>query len=244
MHGSTVLLEAYPALCAVADRIQLDGLPLDRAVTEVLAGYHELLRGLGRLSDEEAVGLFGELLVLRWLGAGLGTGPALQAWQGPDGEEHDFCLSDLDVEVKSTTSEVRRHWIGSTTQLLPTLGRPLCLLSIQLTGAGSGGSSLPELVETVRRVYEGDDLTRLNEILARIGWSDMHAPLYGSRYRLRSAPLTFDVDAAFPAITPARLELAGVPMDRIAAVRYLLDLSGLSPTPTPSVFQIPKGYEP
>lgn len=244
VRGNAVLLEAYPALCAVADRVQFDGASLNAAVTEVLAGYHELLRGLGRLSDEEEVGLFGELLVLGGLTADLGTSTALASWQGPFGEEHDFSLQSDDIEVKSTTSEVRRHWIGSSTQLLPTPARPLWLLSIQLTAAGLGGKNLAEMVGAARDSCTGDALIRLDEAFLRAGWSDIHAPLYRRRFRLRTEPLFFAVDSSFPAITLEHLKRAEVPVERIAAIRYLLDLTGLVSSPGPAELSIPEGLTP
>jgi hypothetical protein len=115
--GGDVLLDAYPVICAVADRVQQEGKPFAIAVRGVLETYHELLRGLGRLSDQAEVGLFGELLVLDRLIDGLGEAVAVGAWRGAISEEHDFGLPDEDVEVKTTMGETRRHWVGTATQV-------------------------------------------------------------------------------------------------------------------------------
>jgi len=233
--GSDVLIEAYPVICAVADRVQQEGKTFAVAVHEVLGTYHELMRGLGRLSDQEEIGLFGELLLLGRLIDGLGESIAVTSWRGAISEEHDFGLPDDDVEVKTTTGENRRHWIGTATQLEPTVGRPLWLLSLQITSAGAGGLSLPEVVSSVRmKIVDGKVRTVLEDRLARVRWRDDQAALYGRRFRLRTDPAMFRVDAGFPAITPSKLEAAGVPVARIKGLTYLLDLTGVSTTHPPS----------
>lgn len=235
--GNEVLLDAYPVICAVADRVQQDGKPFAIAVREVLETYHELLRGIGRLSDQEEVGLFGELWVLDRLIDGLGEATAVGAWRGAVSEEHDFGLPDDDVEVKTTMSETRRHWVGTATQLEPTVGRPLWVLSLQVTTAGVGGLSLPELIASLRlRIVDGTVRAVLEDRLGLVRWRDDQAALYGRRFRLRTDPATFRVDDDFPAVTPAKLATAGVAVQRVAAVSYLIDLSGLPPdTPPPAL---------
>lgn len=232
--GGDVLLDAYPVICAVADRVQQEGKPFAIAVRSVLGTYHELLRGIGRLTDPEEVGLFGELLVLDRLVDGLGEAVAVAAWRGAISEEHDFGLPDDDVEVKTTMGETRRHWVGTATQLEPTVGRSLWLLSLQVTSAGAGGLSLPELISSVRvKLADGAVRAELEERLGRVRWRDDQAALYGRRFRLRSDPAVFRVDATFPAITRAKLAAAGLPVQRIAGLTYLLDLSGLPSDPPP-----------
>lgn len=227
--GGDVLLDAHPVICAVADRVQQQGKPFAIAVRDVLETYHELLRGIGRLSDQEEVGLFGEVLVLERLIDDLGAAVAVGAWRGAVSEEHDFGLPDEDVEVKTTMGETRRHWVGTATQLEPTVGRPLWLLSLQITSAGTGGLSLPELIAGVRvKILDGAVRAELEERLGRVRWRDDEAVLYGRRFRLRTDPAVFLVDATFPAITPQKLAAAGVPVQRIAGLTYLLDLSGLA----------------
>lgn len=234
--GSDVLLDAYPIICAVADRVQQHHEPFAVAVREVLETYHELLRGIGRLSDHEEVGLFGELWLLDRLIDGQGEAVAVHAWRGAISEEHDFGLPDDDVEVKTTMSETRRHWVGTATQLEPTTGRPLWLLSLQVTSAGVGGLSLPELIASLRlRIVDGAVRAVLEERLGRVRWRDEQTALYGRRFRLRTDPAVFRIDDDFPAVTPGKLAAAGIAVQRLAAVTYLVDLSGLQPDIPPPV---------
>jgi hypothetical protein len=236
--GRDILIDAYPVLCAIADRVQERHLPLSIAVADVLGSYHELLRALGRLTDQEETGLFGELFVLDRLLTLLGENEAIGAWRGAHSEEHDFGLADDDVEVKTTTTEARRHWVGTLTQLEPTQARPLWVLSLQLTAAGVGGLTLPELIAGIRhKIVDGSVRHRLEACLADVRWSDTRASLYGRRFRLRSAPAAFRVDTDFPAITPTRLAKAGVAAEHVRAASYLIDLTGVAPSAPPTVLE-------
>jgi hypothetical protein len=201
-----IIPDAYPILCAIADRIQLQSVDFHTAVTHALSSLRRLLAGRGRMSEEEEVGLFGELLVLKHFLQKAPSSDAIAYWQGPEGAEHDFVLPDGDVEVKSTTLETRCHWINDIHQLEPKLGRRLQLLSIQLTGASADGTTLMGLVEEVRRlVPDAGAAEELGRKLERVNWHDASAELYTTRFRLRTKPAVFNVDGAFPAMTPGRL---------------------------------------
>ena len=220
--------EVYPVLCTVLDRVQLKGESFTDAVLSVLTGLGEILAGRGGLSREKQVGLFGELMVLLSMAAHLSPEEAVKAWRGPDREEHDFGLPGSDLEVKTTTFEERSHWINSLTQLYPSPGRALRLLSIQVTAAGAEpGMSLAEIVQTARTL-PGMPTAELNRTLQSAGYYDRHADLYQSRWRLRSIPSFYLVDDQFPALTSERL-FANVPQaQRITDVRYRIYLEGLT----------------
>lgn len=228
------LLEAYPVLCAVADRIQLEHATFDDAVVDALATYRELLAGLGRMTDEEEVGLFGELLVLRHLVLAGGAAAAMSAWSGPSAEEHDFSLAMQDVEVKTTTAEARRHWISDLYQLVPSPSRDLFLISIQLTTGGDAATTLPELISDLRDSLDPDSQVVLDARLRETRWRPEQEVLHLRRFRLRSAPATFRVSESFPALTPSALVAAGLDVARFPKVTYLLDLVGIEAASPPA----------
>lgn len=191
--GRRFFAEAYPLLRSVADQVQLQGSLMGEAVRRSLADYHELLAAAAPMPPQLETGLFGELLVLDHLITTMGGPAAMAAWRGGDQtEEHDFGLPDGDVEVKTTTGENRRHLIGSLSQLQATAGRPLWLLSVQVTGAGAGeGRRLPALVQEI-----ADSLTEAlgNELRSRVesagsGPTNTTAPI-ASYARDRSRPST------------------------------------------------------
>lgn len=229
----TDLMEAYPVLCAAADRIQLDGLSFRQGVLDALDAYRELLAGQSRLSEEAEVGLFGELLVLLRLIRQFGGTSALASWRGPAREEHDFGIDETDVEVKTTTGEARRHWINDLAQLNPSPNRALWLLSVQLTVGGGDGKTLPELIGLVRSTLTEDGSAAFSASLLKAGWNEAAAGNYRSTFRLRTKPAAFAVNAGFPALTPATLQVANLDPVRFPKVRYIVDLTGLPTSPAP-----------
>ncbi len=222
--------EAYPVLCAILDRVQLEGSTTGPAVLKTLDNYRELLAGLERLSDEAETGLCGELLVLRHFVGVYGTTTALDAWCGPTAAEHDFALPTYDLEAKTTTAESRQHWINDLNQLVPSPNRELLLLSIQLTTGGAAGLRLPQLIDAVRADMDPEGQPRFDDVLrTEYHWSPSQTPLYRRAFRLRSEPAAFRIDDAFPSITPKTLAAAGLDQARFKKVRYQLDLAGIDP---------------
>lgn len=220
--------DAYPLLCAIADRLQLQSLDFRQATADSLKAFKELLAHRDRLSDEEETGLFGELLVLRHLMERVAPDDALSMWQGPAAAEHDFDLGGSDAEVKTTTAESRRHWIGSAEQLAPTVGRCLWLISIQLTEAGVGAFSLPLLIEdTEKRLPEPRHLETFRLKLQAMSWRPDASASFTRRFRLRTPPSVFLVDDGFPSLTPPMLRSLSADAARIVQLRYLVDLTGL-----------------
>ncbi|MER6827452.1 PD-(D/E)XK motif protein [Streptosporangium sp. NPDC000563] len=215
--------DSYPVLCAVADRVQLQGLSLGAALSDTLRILGRLLTRTDTLPVEMELGLFGELMLLLGLSRKLDPEEALQAWRGPEREEHDFGLRGHDIEVKTTGAERRTHWVGSLTQLLPTGDRPLWLISHQLTRAdATDGRTLPDLINLVR-LSVGDLLPKLDRHLHNAGWRDQFTDTCRNRWRRREPSVIFAVDADFPSLTPMKLN--GVPLARIPDVRYRVDLT-------------------
>ena len=196
--------DVYAVLCGILDRIQLEHQQFGAAVIGVLASLRHLLVAGARLTRDQQVGLLGELLTLVSAVAWTGEATAVRAWRGQAHEEHDFGFPDIDVEVKTTTSETRRHLISGVGQLTPQALSPVPL-SIQLTAAGAQpGLTLPLLVERARQVNAAS-LALIDRALGAAGYKDEDAASYQAAWVLRSAPRFFIVDDRFPAITPLRL---------------------------------------
>ena len=225
--------DVYAVLCGVLDRIQLEHQQFAQAVTGVLASLRHMLVMGERLTREQQVGLLGELLTLVSAVAWVGEKAAASAWRGQAREEHDFGFAHIDVEVKTTTSERRRHLISGASQLMPTGGRPLYLLSIQLTAAGAqSGLTLPWLVERARQATASDpDI--ISRSLHAAGYRDEDAPSYLASWVLRTAPRFFAVDDAFPAITPYRLAQSVPRVELIEEIHYRVNLEGLTAAADP-----------
>lgn len=236
--------EAFPLLADVSDRIQLQGQSFEDAVEGALRSLHNILAVVSRMSVQQEVGLLGELIVLDKLITHLPEAQAVESWRGWDKSEHDFDLGDIDLEVKTTLAERRRHRISSATQLAPSPGRNLWLGSFQLTVASERSSDAIGLTSIVRRIdrkikspaVRADLFDRLTEAL----WTELAASHYVDRFRIRSEPKWFLVDDEFPAITLASLNELGA-ADEIIEVAYTLDLSGrVAPEQTPQMISVLK----
>ena len=225
--------EAYSLLQAVTDQLQ-QGDDLERALHVALDAFRGLLARAPRLSEDQEIGLFGELVALDRLIDGVGETKALAAWLGPRAEEHDFVLGEADVEVKTTRSERRIHVIHGLGQLTPTPGRPLHLMSVQVTGAGAAGNgeTLPELIERIRRRLRSGH-TDFDDRLTDCGWEDAQADrLYTTRLLVRSEPRFYNVDGAFPAITSAGLSRIVTRPELVRSIDYRIDVTDLEPEGT------------
>lgn len=228
-----VFRRALPVVWRIADRIQLERVSFTEAVIATLADFLELLESASGLSSDREVGLFGEFLVLDSLISTLGGSQAVSAWRGPDGDEHDFDLGSGDLEVKSTLSEKRVHWIGSLTQLEPTPGRTLWMLSIQLTTGLTEAPTITSLVADLRSRLTGTDLAAFDKKLHDAGWRDSYGAIMRRRFIVRSTPILLPVDNAFPALTQDRVAAAGVSLSRLREIAYSIDVAGLYEEPHP-----------
>ncbi|MGC4761397.1 PD-(D/E)XK motif protein [Micromonospora sp. DT46] len=225
---SRLFLDAYPVLCSIADRVQLQGLTFTAAVSDTLRSLGKLLARDEALPREHEIGLIGELLTLLGLSNRVGAELAVAAWRGPHGEEHDFGVSGFDVEVKTASTETRVHWIRSLTQLQPNADRPLWLVSHQLTEASpDDGWRLGDLVAAARRAASGANVRdELDCLLAASGWADPFAEICRTRWRRRFPSAAYLVAGDFPALTLAALQTSNVNLSSISDVRYRIDLTG------------------
>lgn len=223
--------DAYPMLCAIADRIQLQGLSPEQALGDTVRLLANLIKSSHSLEIEREVGLFGELIVFLGLTRTVGSKEALAAWLGPQREEHDFALCGLNIEVKTTRSERRIHWIESLTQLCPTGSRPLWLVSCQITSAGPGaGNGLPDLVHLARaEARDDEDRAALEARLRQAGWRDRFERTCQGPWALRTKLAAFAVTDDFPRLTPDEVRRVAA-REQIVQVRYQIDLTGRNPS--------------
>ena len=197
---------AYGLLATIADELQIAKLPLAAAVaaaspTPQRARRHEARSPLRRRSGCSASCSFLEFLIDQ-----IGAGPAVESWQGPLSEEHDFVFDAVHLEVKTTTSEQRRHMMNGLTQLVPLQGVPLSLLSVQLTRSTHERWSHPVTDRGAGRARSlaatSADRQMLDSVrLGRTRTPSSTRPSGPSEPQ----PRAYEVDDAFPAMTPDRV---------------------------------------
>jgi hypothetical protein len=225
--------ESYLFLSDISDLLQQEGCPFDVAVESVVSTFDELLAHSRSLSREKQVGLFGELLFLTSCIQATNVDDAVSAWKGYTRNEHDFVFSSGAFEVKTTTTEARRHRVSSLDQLSPLPGTPLWLISIQLTSATpSTGQTLAEIIDEVRQLTS--DHRELERSLARAGWRERDRASYRTPYRLRSVPTAYSIDDSFPALTRAAIARGCPHPELIIDGTYVVDVSGLTRSDPPA----------
>jgi hypothetical protein len=225
--GDGLVSDGYAMLMMIADRVQLGGADPLEALKETLLVWESILASRTRLGAGEEVGLFGELLVLEGLLNAKTAG--VDSWRGGMAEEHDFGFDQIDIEVKTTSGEPRRHWIHGLGQLQETESSELWLLSVQITRGGDGqGRTLPELIDAVTGLGGTTGEDRVLENLAGAGWHEAQRDLYSERWRLRSDPLLLRVEGQFPRLTRGLLSEVAVDTSGIRQVDYEIDLTGLA----------------
>jgi hypothetical protein len=228
IHTTEVLLmrDFHEFLMAVAGRILGGGKPLEHAFQQTVRAWSALLDRPRALDLQKRLGLLGELAVLGHLAERRGWLAALDAWVGPQGEEHDFALLEGDIEVKTTASEERRHTIHGLGQLDASPGRPLWFVSLRLTRGGQAGRTLRETVYALRDAAAAEHITyadRIDKALAATGWS---ADLPDDeRWTPRDDPLVLRAE------TLPRLHSGLLPattLERVSSIRYDIDVTGLT----------------
>ena len=227
-----LLREFYDFCCEVIDEVQINGTSPAQAVDAEWGAWVRLLDREAILSREKQIGLIGELWFLQVLIDTYGFESALDAWHRDNSAEHDFCCTEFDVEVKSTTSEQRIHLINSFHQLAATNDRELFLLSVQLTPSAksaTGSMSLSSLVSSLTQAAPSiEQAEALKRRLEFAGWKEEHSRHYRQTYLLRTTPAMIPVDENCPRIVyEDLLRIKNMQIERIKSISYRIDVTGL-----------------
>lgn len=223
--------EFYSFMMSVADDIQLNSVSSSAALVSQLKTWDSLLKRTSLLSNEEEIGLFGELWVLQKLIIASGA-PAMDAWVGPMREPHDFRFSNHEIEVKTTRSRERIHKIHGLDQLGATPGKRLFLLSLQVQWGGASGYTLRDMVLMVQEALRLDPTRRnaFDRLLEHaFGLNEANLERYQSTFELRTSPYLVEVEDNCPKLRREDLERLFSPglSSRITAVEYWINLDDL-----------------
>lgn len=161
------------------------------------------------LSLEERRGLFGELIVLRKI-LERGSSPqttVILGWRGPAHASHDFEYNKCSIEVKTSggKQEQRMH-ISSERQLDWSQASRLLLAHVSVGEETEDGTSLPEMVDSVRsQLADAQSVDQFNDLLLQAGYLQRDEDAYGHpKYRVRDLE-AFDVKEGFPCILESDL---------------------------------------
>lgn len=203
-----------------------------KALNSAIEAWQELVSAKHLLTEEQQIGLFGELMLLEAMLRRDGP-KAVSAWIGrapTSAARHDFRLDHVDIEVKTTTTSTRRHFVHGLQQLVPVTGHELYVLSIRIEAGGAGGTTLYQLIERVRQLASGDAGSRVtfDKGLKSALYHDDDAKFYGRSRAMADQPRLVKVDAACPRITPDVLETGLHSLSvRIDQLVYEVNFEGL-----------------
>ena len=223
---------AYYSFLEMVVKKILAGQNHSSAIRESIEVWNNLVLLKPTLGQEQEVGLIGELLFLEFLLRDHGM-TSLVNWTGPEREEHDFKFNGFDVEVKTTTQELRLHQIGSLSQLKETPGKSLFLLSNQLTKTGANGFTLSELVERVSVLLSPGLAIGFTDKLTKCKYFESDSSLYKTRWELRTSPKFFAVTDGFPRLLSETLGLPQELKARVSDVSYRINVEGIEASNQP-----------
>jgi len=179
------------------------------------------------LTEDDIVGLFGELFLLSHLIETKGA-EYVRIWTADVGGE-DFIHKNLSIEVKTTLRGRHQHVVNGIDQMLVAPNRSKYLLSLLLERADLHGSgwNLPKLIERI-----AVDLSEYPEIrglfyqkLKLRGYDIRDSKEYEQYFYNLIRGCFFEVNENFPKLTTQSLLKPLSP--RVSKVRYTIDLEGL-----------------
>lgn len=205
---------------------RLDGAPeplLVKTLMQRIRSWQDFMSrsSIDKLSNEEEVGLIGELrLLVELLQAGVEPSAAINSWQGPLDGIHDFISSTSAIEVKATlASGGFRVRISSLEQLDSLVFENVHLFAVRLI-LDEKGATLPEYISTVYELIGPSDVPGLESRILATGYRFGTEELYTRRFSVEER-LMFSVGPEFP-----RLSRANVPRQVVEA-KYVLDIDQL-----------------
>lgn len=178
------------------------------------------------LGPAQLAGMMAELSVLEELVRTHGP-QALSAWQGPNGNRHDFVFAECAVEVKATTNHnnmvVTIH--GGRQLSAPDQGG-LYLRVLQLERTPHG-TSVPDKVEKL--IDLGVSRLELLTLLGRAKYSDADSSAYDGVKFSKLSERSYLIDPKFPRITAETLIPNGT-IERLSNISYSVDLGHVQET--------------
>ncbi len=182
--------------------------------------------GYRRLTDDQQMGLFGELwFINNWMETNPGVPPLIiEQWEGPTSGRIDFKNSKCGVEIKTAVDKLTKTIkISSERQLKLTnavskLYLYVCFIEISKTH----GQSLQNIVEEVRQkiAAKSDRLALLfNDMLTELGYKEN---VYEDTYFFVDNVEVYEASSDFPKISQEQLPVG------ISHVSYSIDLSHCS----------------
>ncbi len=193
-----------------------------------LLRWQKLFRKFGKklLSDAEQQGLIGELYFLKnHLLSTFSDTEALSFWRGPFGEQQDFGLGNIAIEVKSKQGTSAPYIQISSIDQLDCQLESCFLYVVTLNSAPrsiSEAFSLNKIIENIKNsINDANDIDIFENLLAEAGYMDL--PEYSEKSYLISKESVFEIRDDFP-----RLQAKDMPSG-VLSVQYKIEIKECKP---------------
>jgi hypothetical protein len=193
-----------------------------------LQRWQKLFRKFGKklLTEQEQQGLIGELYFLKThLLKIFSASEALSFWKGPFGEQQDFSIGNIAVEVKSKQGTSAPYiQISSIDQL--SCNTENCFLYIVTLNVAPKSTentiSLNKIIYEIKQLLSNaNEIDIFENLLAEAGYMDL--PEYDEKYYLISKESIFEIKDGFP-----RLLGDSVP-NGVISIQYKIELKECKP---------------
>ena len=197
-----------------------------KACMDAVLEFRRLLSRNGGLlpSEDEIIGLVGELLLLKRL---VSASPRLwQGWNGPLGSTRDYSWGTVDIEAKaSRLASDSRLTVNGLEQLEPEEGRDLLIHHSVLTNNPVGTIDVPGLVDEIRGQIS--DIESFDTRLVSAGFLSEQRDLWlEHRFTLHGSHI-YRVSEDFPRIRKSDFPDGSLPAG-VTKLRYDILLSNCS----------------
>ena len=197
-----------------------------KACMEAVLEFRRLVSRNGGLlpSEEEILGLAGELLLIRKLARA--NQSLWQGWNGPLGSARDYSWGTIDIEAKaSRMAGDSKLTVNGLDQLEPEEGRELMIHHCVLSDNPTGVIHIPGLVDDIRELIS--DPEEFDDRLVTAGYLNEQRELWlEHRFTLHGSTL-YRVSDDFPRIRKSDFPERALPAG-ISKLRYDIMLSNCS----------------
>jgi ribosomal protein L44E len=178
-------------------------------------------RAVDGLNQQEQIGLFGELWILREILIPFGGIGMVDAWCGAQRAPQDFIVPGVcAIEVKTTAARTLSHVrVHGETQLDGTGLTCLFLACVRLERDAATAETLNDLVDGLKSVVAAPEFAAvLEQRIAAAGWFERHRQRYQANRFAIAQRRFFRVEDGFPRLRRAELATG------IDEVAYRVDL--------------------
>jgi len=207
-------------LLATVNLLKQDELQTYRLFVSRIKSWQQFMERpqLQRLSEEEEIGLVGELTVVeKFIDAGVAPDFIIEIWKGPANGLRDFIAQGLCIEVKSTISTTSFSAQISSLEQLDDLDSQSIYLAALRFCTQQEGRTLPQLVKTIRSKIDEKGQVAFERSLLLAQYQEAFSDQYQKTFMLIEERY-FLMTESFPRITRSNTPL------EIGSAKYEIEI--------------------